>query len=64
MANHGQIAIAETLTGALELAQEVEIIAEMYAKLLAITPKPPILPDAEMADVLERFKGYGQKAQA
>lgn len=63
MANHGQIAIADTLTGALELAQEVENIAEMYAKLLAITAKPKILADAEMADVLERFKGYGQKAQ-
>ena len=63
MANHGQITIAATLTGALELAQEVETLAEQYAKLLAITAKPPILPDAEMADVLERFKGYGQKAQ-
>ena len=63
MANHGQIAIAASLQGALELAREVEGLAEQYAKLLAITPKPPILPDAEMADVLERFKGYGQKAQ-
>ena len=63
MANHGQIAIADTLPGALELAHEVEVIAGMYAKLLAITPKPPILPDTEMADVLQRFKGYGQNAQ-
>lgn len=63
MANHGQITIAATLAGALELAQEIEILAEQYAKLLAITSKPPLLPDAEMADVLERFKGYGQKAQ-
>ena len=63
MANHGQITIAATLIGALELAQEVETLAEQYAKLLAITAKPPVLPDAEMADVLERFKGYGQKAQ-
>jgi L-fuculose-phosphate aldolase len=63
MANHGQITIATSLTGALELAEEVEVIAEQYAKLLVITSKPPILPDAEMAEVLERFKGYGQKAQ-
>ena len=63
MAHHGQITIAATLTGALELAQEVETLAEQYVKLLAIATKPPILPDAEMADVLERFKGYGQKAQ-
>ena len=63
MAHHGLIAIATDVTGALALAQEVEVLAEQYAKLLAITSKPPILPDAEMADVLERFKGYGQKAQ-
>lgn len=63
MAHHGQITIAATPSGALELAQEVETLAEQYVKLLAITAKPPVLPDAEMADVLERFKGYGQKAQ-
>jgi L-fuculose-phosphate aldolase len=63
MANHGQITIAASLAAALELAEEIEVIAEQYAKLLAITSKPPILPDAEMADVLERFKGYGQRAQ-
>jgi L-fuculose-phosphate aldolase len=63
MANHGQIAIAETLKGALELAQEIETIATQYAGLLAITAKPPILPDTEMADILGKFKGYGQKAQ-
>lgn len=63
MANHGQIAVGKTLPATLELAREVEGLAEQYAKLLAITAKPPILPDDEMADVLERFKGYGQKAQ-
>ncbi|MFY0615090.1 MAG: class II aldolase/adducin family protein [Hyphomicrobiaceae bacterium] len=63
MANHGQITIASDLDRALELAQEIEIIAEQYAKLLAVTSKPPLLPDDEMADVLVRFKGYGQKAQ-
>jgi L-fuculose-phosphate aldolase len=63
MANHGQISIADTLTGALELAMEVETISAQYAGVLAITPKPPILPDSEMTDVLERFKVYGQKAQ-
>ena len=63
MANHGQITIASSLNGALELAQEIEIISEQYAKLLAIGAKPVLLDDAEMASVLERFKGYGQKAQ-
>ncbi|MFT5510168.1 MAG: L-fuculose-phosphate aldolase [Hyphomicrobiaceae bacterium] len=63
MANHGQITIASCLTGALELAHEIEVLAEQYAKLLAIMPKPPVLADDEMDDVLRRFKGYGQKAQ-
>ena len=62
MANHGQIAIGATLAAALELAQEVEILAEQYAKVLMLG-RPHVLGEAEMADVLERFKSYGQKAQ-
>lgn len=63
MANHGQIAIGSDLDRALELAQEVEVLSEQYAKLLATGIKPIVLGDEEMAEVLERFKGYGQKAQ-
>jgi L-fuculose-phosphate aldolase len=62
MANHGQIALGETLLQALELAHEVEILAEQYIKVLTLGPAH-ILPDAEMDAVLELFKGYGQKAQ-
>jgi len=62
MANHGQIAIGATLDGALELAQEVETLAAQYVNVLSLG-KPKLLKDAEMDDVLERFKGYGQNAQ-
>lgn len=62
MANHGQIAIGKDLASALELAHEVEVLAEQYAKLLTLG-EPHILPDDEMARVLERFKNYGQRAQ-
>lgn len=62
MANHGQIAIGETLSAALELAHEVEILAEQYSKVLALG-RAHILSDTEMADMVERFKSYGQKAQ-
>lgn len=62
MANHGQIAIGETLSAALELAHEVEVLAEQYCKVLALG-KPKLLTAAEMEVVLERFKGYGQRAQ-
>ena len=62
MANHGQIAVGGSLGSALELAREVEVLAEQYAKVLAIG-EPHILPDDKMARVLERFKNYGQRAQ-
>jgi L-fuculose-phosphate aldolase len=63
MANHGQIATGANCAKALELAAEVEVLAEQYWKVLAIG-KAHILDDEEMARVLELFKGYGQNAQA
>ena len=62
LANHGQIAIGETLSAALELACAVEVLAEQYYKVLTLG-QPHILPAAEMKSVLDRFKSYGQKAQ-
>jgi ribulose-5-phosphate 4-epimerase/fuculose-1-phosphate aldolase len=63
MANHGQIAIGANLAAALELAHEVEVLAEQYVKVLTLGGEAHILPDDEMARVLERFKNYGQNAQ-
>lgn len=62
MANHGQIAIGTTLDEALELAHEVEVLAEQYYKVLTLGP-PRVISDADMSAVLEKFKAYGQKAQ-
>ena len=62
MANHGQIALGATLGAALELAQEVETLAAQYVKVLSLG-RAHVLSDAEMAEVLERFKSYGQKGQ-
>ncbi|MEZ5817843.1 MAG: class II aldolase/adducin family protein [Hyphomicrobiaceae bacterium] len=62
MANHGLIAVASTCPAALELAAEVELLAEQYWKVLAIG-KPKLLDDEEMERVLELFAGYGQNAQ-
>lgn len=62
MANHGQIAVGPNCEKALELAAEVELLAEQYWKVLAIA-KPKVLDGQEMARVLELFKGYGQNAQ-
>lgn len=62
MANHGQIAIGATLRAALELAAEVEVLAEQFYKVLTLGA-PHILPKKEMKDVLARFRSYGQNAQ-
>ncbi len=63
MAHHGMIAMGATLPAALDLASEVEILAEQYYKVLTLG-RPALLTASEMAEVLERFKSYGQKAQA
>jgi L-fuculose-phosphate aldolase len=62
MANHGQIAIGETLAAALELAAEVEVLATQFYKVLLLG-KVNLLSDDEMASMVEKFRAYGQKAQ-
>lgn len=62
LANHGVVALGRDLTAALELAGEVEILAEQYLKVLSIGPAH-VLSAADMAVVLEKFKDYGQRAQ-
>jgi L-fuculose-phosphate aldolase len=61
LAHHGQVAMGTSLKDALELAHEVEILAEQYWKVMLLGP-PKILPQAEMARVLEKFKSYGRAA--
>lgn len=60
LAHHGQIACGVDLAAALELAREVEVLAEQYLKTLSIGGGP-ILGDAAMAEVLAKFKTYGQQ---
>jgi L-fuculose-phosphate aldolase len=61
LANHGQIAIGAALEDAIELAEEVEVLAAQYvtARLLG---EPVLLPADEMARVAEKFKTYGKAA--
>ena len=63
MANHGLIAVGLDVDAALELAADVETLAEQYLKVVGLGP-PNILPDEEMRVVLEKFKSYGQRGQA
>jgi L-fuculose-phosphate aldolase len=57
LANHGMIATGPTLASALELAVEIEALARMYWQALQLGA-PAILPDDEIARVLERFADY------
>lgn len=61
MANHGQIAIGATLPRALELAFEVEVLAEQYVKVLLLGGVH-LIDDDEMVRVVEKFRFYGQNA--
>ena len=57
IANHGQIAYAENLSKAFELAEEVENISLQYITSLKLG-KPMILSDKEMKKVLSKAKNY------
>lgn len=61
--HHGLIAAEVNLEKALWLAHEVEVLAELYLKTLAVTPNVPALGDADMAIVLEKFKSYGLRVE-
>jgi len=63
LAHHGMIAVGATLESALELAIEVETLAEMYWRALQVA-EPARLPDGEMAVVLDKFRTYGQPRRA
>jgi L-fuculose-phosphate aldolase len=60
LANHGVIAIGQTLEGAQILAGEVENLARQYLALKAAGLDPVILDGAEMERVTAQFKGYGR----
>lgn len=57
--HHGMIATGASLAKAMWLAVEVETLAEMYLKVLQTGFEVPVLPDEEIAVVLEKFKTYG-----
>jgi L-fuculose-phosphate aldolase len=62
MANHGQVAVGASLDAALALAVEVEELCAQYWRA-SLMGEPVLLSDAEMDEVLERFKHYGQRGE-
>ncbi len=63
LANHGVIALGPDLTKALWLANEIETLAKQYF-IASQFGKPVVLPDDEMARVIEGFKSYGPRKDA
>jgi len=60
MAHHGLTCFDKDLAGALALAIEVEHLAAVYSRILAIG-EADILTDFEMDTVLEKFSSYGKQ---
>jgi len=57
LAHHGMVCHAADLDRVLALAVEVETLARIYLQALQVA-EPSVLPAAEMAEVLRRFKDY------
>ena len=62
MAHHGMTCFEKDLPRAMALAIEVETLATVYGRILAIGEED-ILTDNEMSKVLEKFSSYGVQDQ-
>jgi len=60
LANHGLLVAGRDLAEALALAIELEELCEQYWRACQLG-EPALLSAVDMADVLEKFKGYGQQ---
>jgi L-fuculose-phosphate aldolase len=63
LANHGMIAAGADLEQAVALCVEVESLCEQYWRARQIA-EPAHLSDAQMAEVIEKFRTYGRRAGA
>ncbi|MCP5266032.1 MAG: class II aldolase/adducin family protein [Burkholderiaceae bacterium] len=60
LAHHGTIAAGVNLSKAMALSVNVEEMASLYLACLPFG-KPPVLSDAEMERILEKFRTYGRQ---
>lgn len=61
LAHHGVIAAHVSIPRALSLAVTVEELARQYLLCLPLG-EPPVLSESQIAEVLEKYKTYGQQA--
>ncbi|MGE0004084.1 MAG: class II aldolase/adducin family protein [Parvibaculaceae bacterium] len=62
LANHGMVCVGPNLKKAAWLAVEIEALAAQYWRALQVGV-PHVLPDDEIARVMEKFKSYGQTGE-
>lgn len=60
LANHGLVAVGETLSRAFSTAEEIELVSEIYYRTKSIG-EPVILSKEEMDNVLRKFGSYGKQ---
>lgn len=58
LANHGLVALGDTILNAFNTAEEIEFVARLCFQAESIGT-PVVLPDDEMDRVIEKFKSYG-----
>jgi len=59
LANHGLIAVGNDLKTAFAIAEEIELVAQIFYQAKS-AGEPVILPDEEMIRVIDKLKQYGQ----
>lgn len=62
LAHHGLVAAGASIERALKVTFEIEALAEVYLKALAVA-EPATLSDAQMDEVIARFRHYGKAAR-
>jgi len=60
LANHGLVAVGESLSAAFAVAEEIELVARIYYQAKCIG-EPVVLPEEEMARVMRKFRSYGRQ---
>ena len=62
LANHGLVAVGPDIAAAFAVAEEIELVAQIYYQTLTVgTPK--MLSREQMSQALEKFKTYGQQQE-
>ena len=62
LANHGTVAYGPSLRAAVELAQKVEVLAQIYWQALQVG-EPALLDADEMTRVAEKLSRYGEETR-